>query len=357
MSVIIPAYNISPYLAECLDSILAQTYSNIEVIIAEDCSTDGGATMTIAQSYRRAHPDRVRVVQTPSNGGIVVARSLGLKIAGGDYIVFQDGDDTLHPDTIAKMLEVAQRYDADIVEGECELLHSDGVITRRQSGEPKVFTEEKEIHQLARNLFSPPPTQRCVYGPSPSAWGALFKAELLRRPDVFFPPIPHFLSEDIDFTFRALRRANIVVYYPTSFYCYRYVESSVTHRNCTDMLQRAVASEEYFEQTVREFDPDDQLSMMHVRGYLIGCIISSCRAFLLGNAAMAEKRRWFHQQRRYPVFKTIYEKYPWRRMPLPRRLGFISFYKGRFAVMYAMLRGHQIVAALFKPFSSRKTLS
>lgn len=357
VSVIIPAYNISPYLAECLDSILAQTYRNIEVIVAEDCSADGGATMAIAQSYHKAHPDRVRVVQTPTNSGAVAARTLGLKEADGDYIVFQDGDDTLHAEAIAKMLETAQRYNADIVKVECELLHSDGVITQRQSGQPIVFTDKEEIKQLARNLFSPPPTKHCVCGPSPSVWGALFRMELLRRHELFFPPIPHFLSEDIDFTFRAFRLATSVVYYPTSFYCYRYVDSSTTHKNCSDMLQRAVASAEYFEKTVREFDPDDDLSLMHARGYLIGCIISSCRAYLLGNADMAEKRCWFEQQRHHPIFKTLYETYPWRQMPLPRRLGFISFYKGRFAVMYAMLRGEQIVSRLLRPFSSRKTLS
>ncbi len=357
VSVIIPAYNIAPYLEECLDSILTQTYRNIEVIIAEDCSTDGGATMAIAKTYRQEHPDRVRVAQTPTNGGAVMARTLGLKIATGDYVVFQDGDDKLHCDAIAKMLEVAQRYNADIVKGECELLHSDGVITRCRSDEPVVFTNKEEIHQLARNLFSPPPEKRVASGPSPSACGALFTMELLRRHDVYFPPVPHLLGEDIDFTFRAFRRADTVVYYPTSFYCYRYVGSSTTHKNCSDMLRRAVASEKQFEKTVSEFDPGDTLSKIHVRGYLIGCIISSCRSYLLGNASMAEKRRWFEQQRQEPIFRTIYDEYPWRKMPLPRRMGFISFYKGRFAVMYAMLRGHQIVSGLFKRFSSRKTLS
>lgn len=367
VSVVIPAYKATEFISGCLDSLRAQTHRPLEIIVVDDKSPDDGATIRHTERYAREHdiafdekiakPLSVRVVQNVINGGCGLARAYGLNFVHGEYVIFLDSDDTLHPDAIEKMLDAAVSNDADLVKSEFELLHSDGHVSKVQNQPPRVFTGHDTLLTIARNIFSPPPHIRNINGPNGSTCGVLYRTELLKDPDIFFPPIPRFLSEDYIFTFRVLRKARTMVYYPTSFYRYRFMESSISHAVSADRLERAVAAAEYFEKTVRELEPDDDLSVMHARGYLIGSIISSCTIYLTSNADIKEMRRWFHAQRQIPIFKTLYEEYPWKSLPIARKLGFICFYKGHFYAVYAMIHGRRIAGKLFKPFLSRKTLS
>ena len=89
ISVIVPVYNIREYLERCVESILAQTWENLEVLLVDDGSTDNSGQ--ICEDFARRDV-RIRVVHKP-NGGLVTARKAGLELAEGDYIGFVDGDD------------------------------------------------------------------------------------------------------------------------------------------------------------------------------------------------------------------------------------------------------------------------
>ena len=89
ISVIVPAYNIEPYLGRCLDSLLAQSYPELEIIVTDDGSTDG--TAALLDRYAAEYPQIVAIHQP--NGGVTSARLAALKQATGDYIGFVDGDD------------------------------------------------------------------------------------------------------------------------------------------------------------------------------------------------------------------------------------------------------------------------
>ncbi len=115
--VIIPVYNVKPYLAECLDSVMAQTYKNIVPIAVDDGSTDGCAELL--DDYAARHP-RLQVVHQ-ANGGLSAARNTGLDLAYGEmdpeednYIGFVDSDDYIAPDMYEKLLGALKRDRADI---------------------------------------------------------------------------------------------------------------------------------------------------------------------------------------------------------------------------------------------------
>ncbi len=110
ISIIIPAYNICNELGPCLDSILAQTHTNIEVIIVNDGSKDG--TASVMEHYATLD-SRVKVIHK-ENGGVTSARLRGVREAQGTWIGFVDGDDRIEPQMYAHLLENAQKYDADI---------------------------------------------------------------------------------------------------------------------------------------------------------------------------------------------------------------------------------------------------
>ena len=110
ISVIVPAYNLAPWLGRCLDSILAQTHENIELIVVDDGSQD--ETWSVIEAYARKD-SRIKAIHQ-ENGGVTSARLRGIAEAAGDWIGFVDGDDIVEPQMYARLLENARVHGADI---------------------------------------------------------------------------------------------------------------------------------------------------------------------------------------------------------------------------------------------------
>ena len=121
VSVIIPLYNAEKYIQTCVDSVLNQTLKNIEVIIIDDCSTDKSFELC-KKLY--GEDKRVVLLQQEKNGGPGLARNSGIKRATGKYIAFTDSDDQMIPDTLLKMFNAAEKYNADV-------LHATGFLICR----------------------------------------------------------------------------------------------------------------------------------------------------------------------------------------------------------------------------------
>ena len=111
ISVIVPAYNVEKTIKRTLDSILKQTYSELEVVIIDDGSTDH--TGKIIDWYQKKYPKKIRVFHVP-NEGVTAARMRGVRAAKGTWIGFVDGDDEIDPDMYEKLLKNALKYHADI---------------------------------------------------------------------------------------------------------------------------------------------------------------------------------------------------------------------------------------------------
>ena len=111
ISIVVPAYNIEAYLPRCLDSIMSQTYQNIEIVLVDDGSTD--LSGQIADDYSVQYPGKFQVLHL-ENGGVTQARLTGIATANGEWIGFVDGDDVIEPDMYQRLLKNAQQYGADI---------------------------------------------------------------------------------------------------------------------------------------------------------------------------------------------------------------------------------------------------
>ena len=115
ISVIIPMYNAAEFIAECLDSILLQTFQDFEVIIVDDCSDDN--CVEIAESYREKFGERLSIARTETNsgGGGYVPRNIGLSMASGEYVYFVDADDFILLTALETLYAAAKEHDADVV--------------------------------------------------------------------------------------------------------------------------------------------------------------------------------------------------------------------------------------------------
>ena len=112
VSVIIPIYNVEQYIEKCLDSVINQTYKDLEIICVNDCSPDNSAQILLEYAQRDT---RIKIVNREKNGGLSAARNTGLDEAKGEYVYFIDSDDWIDLDYIEKMVSAITFSKTDVV--------------------------------------------------------------------------------------------------------------------------------------------------------------------------------------------------------------------------------------------------
>lgn len=220
VSIIAPVYNAEKYIHECIESLLAQTYTNIEVILVDDGSIDNCGK--ICDDYA-AKDKRVKVIHQ-KNGGVSVARQTGIIHATGEYSIHVDPDDWVEPNMIGELVAKAKADDADMVI--CDYI-SEGLYsqTYNSSNIPSRFSNDDLIHRL---LFQQ------LHG---SCCNKLIKR--VSTNSVAFTPRHISIYEDLLYNVRLLRQNIKVSYLPKAFYHYR---TSNTNSICNNITDKVIAS-------------------------------------------------------------------------------------------------------------------
>ncbi len=212
ISVIIPVYNVEQYLPYCLDSIIQQTYRNLEILLIDDGSTD--CSGAICENYA-LRDKRIKVIHK-KNGGLSDARNKGLDICSGDYVSFVDADDYVGSDYIEQLYSAICETHAEIAVCDTYKFYDEAKLLSAipQKGPKLLFSniEALEDALYRRNLT--------FY-----ANGKLYKNELFR--EIRFPYDR--LFEDLYTTYKVIYRANQVVYLPLPNYFYRQRTGSIVN--------------------------------------------------------------------------------------------------------------------------------
>ena len=202
VSVILPVYNVEDYLSTCLDSILKQSYKELEIIVVDDGATD--ASGEIADAYTQKD-SRVKVIHK-ENGGVASARNTGLKVAKGDFIVFVDPDDWVTEDHVEFLLKLQQKDNADM----CMTL---SLFTQRGEQQPrKICIKTITPEDAATMLLSP-----YIYVGS---YGKLYRRKWLLENNIWQNE-NIYSGEGLHFTIKAAQYANCVTISNRKIYYYR----------------------------------------------------------------------------------------------------------------------------------------
>lgn len=215
VSVIIPVYNVEPYLREALDSVIHQTYSNLEIIIIDDGSTD--SSKSICDDYAKKD-GRITIVHT-NNNGLSSARNRGLRLFTGEVVTFLDSDDAFRLDFISTMLHAMIRSNADIVL--CKYTVHDTTSKMEQTNEQKtfplseegVFNRKEALRALAENRINT------------ASWNKLYLGRLWK--DIQFPE--DHVYEDVDTTYRIINASATVLVVDEPLYLYRVRLGSISN--------------------------------------------------------------------------------------------------------------------------------
>lgn len=202
VSIIIPVYNVEKYLTECLNSILNQSYQNIEIIIINDGSIDN--SVNIAKQYATID-SRIKIIDQ-KNSGVSAARNKGIEIAKGDYICFADADDYLMPDYIEYLLDLC-------VENNAEIAYTKDMFT--------TFHTEKE-HKHKVTVFTPEKATEEIlcYNVPIGVYSKLFKSSFLYKNKLKFNE-KIYIGEGFNFNIDCFQRANKIVCSNHRIYFYR----------------------------------------------------------------------------------------------------------------------------------------
>lgn len=234
VSVIVPLYNASNHLKDCVDSILSQSYRNIEVILVDDGSTDMSGE--ICDEYAK-QDSRVKIIHKP-NGGAADARNTGIAAATGKYVVFVDSDDFILAGFIECVLCIAERKSADIVVTDFQLY---------REGEPieNIILGDRDLNEAEtlseKNLYDEDfiknETVRFTV-----PWGKICARKLY---DGIVYPVGK-TNEDTHTTWKLMERANKVIYLKKKLYYWRDNPDSVTR--CAFSLSQLSGLEAFQEQ-------------------------------------------------------------------------------------------------------------
>lgn len=209
ISVIIPVYRVEAYLHRCMDSVLAQTYENMEIILVDDGSDDG--CPAICDAYAE-QDGRVRVIHQ-KNAGLSGARNTGIEAAKGSYLAFVDSDDYLASDFLARLYEACVKTGSDMSVCRWEYVKGEA-IPEKGSGETRIFTGR----QMLANLYIPDGAYFVV------AWNKLYKRELF---ETIRYPLGR-IHEDEATTYRIYHQVKQAAYVDASLYGYFVTPSSIT---------------------------------------------------------------------------------------------------------------------------------
>ena len=216
ISIIVPVYNVSKYLRECLDSVCAQEGINSEIIVVDDGSTDGSGE--ICDEYAGKYAN-LKVIHK-QNGGLASARNAGLDVMNGDYVGFVDSDDYIAADMYKILLQAMTKNESKVAC--CS-------YTRVIGG--KLDMMEKPVsapailvgHDIIRSLLL---NKEMIY----AAWNKLYDAKLFK--EVRFPK-ENLPSEDMPCIYKILKSVDKVVYVGVAKYYYRLVMTSITKKEFT----------------------------------------------------------------------------------------------------------------------------
>ena len=263
ISIIVPVYNVEHELSRCVDSILNQSYTNLEVILVDDGSTDRCPSICDAFVMKDR---RVRVIHKP-NGGLSSARNAGLREASGEWILYVDSDDYILNDSCERLIAVGAKYDCDIVSADAIREFNGGreYMVHGSLADGKCYPSRDFIIKTVK------PCE--WYAP---AWLNLYKRSFLIENNLFF--VEGLLHEDMEMQPRVFLAAKTVAYCAYPFY--RYVDRASSIMNASKVDERVTAMEWIYSNWKSKFEAieDGELARA-LNGHLAKCYLHSCCEF------------------------------------------------------------------------------
>lgn len=232
ISIVVPVYNVKAFLPRCMESVLGQTFRELQIILVNDGSTDGSGELCEAYAGK---DERIFVIHQ-ENCGLGAARNAGIDCAVGEYLGFVDSDDYIERDMCQRMYEAAVRTDADMVLAGMQQVGGN-LFSRKNEikkiccfEEEEIFSEEEGRKKLLLGTVGALPGEAEDSRYNFSVCKNLYRRELILKHGLRFPEEREIPSEDVWFELDFLSCVRLAVGIPGAYYCYCRNEASITRK-------------------------------------------------------------------------------------------------------------------------------
>ncbi|MBQ9229379.1 MAG: glycosyltransferase family 2 protein [Eubacterium sp.] len=281
VSIIIPCYNVEKYLDRCLNSVVNQTYQNLEIILIDDGSTDNTPVLCDEWTVK---DKRIKVIHK-ANDGLANARNTGIEVCTGDYVMFTDSDDYVEPDTVEFLLSLSLKYNADVSRCGFYYDYDDGRVEAVNNNDEILLlnSDERMIDLIAGAYMSG------------VAWNKLYSRDIIKKHPY---SKEDGCSEDLMHNFRVYQDIH------TSVFCnqpkYHYVENgaSITHSEfgygAFDIIRARSIMLEHFK--------NDEGIYPHALEWYIKTSLVVLTGCVINNACRDQYETLKHELRQYKLY-------------------------------------------------------
>jgi len=283
ISIIIPIYNVDAYLFQCVDSVLKQTYRDLEIILVNDGSTD--KSQEICESFRKSD-SRVLVITKP-NGGLVSARKAGLRAAKGNYIFYLDGDDWLDLDCLYKYYSCAILHDVDIVLGNFKREFLGNYVLVQNSISSGLYDKNQmKLEVYPKMIYDGNFFQ---HGIRTYSWGKLYKRDVIEKLQAAIPN-EIIVGEDAALIYPAIYRSNKIFIMDYAGCNYRQRSNSILKTVSLDYSREINGLQLLTSFLTKHLDLSDEKSnfLKQLKVYFMSLVVIRTGAFL-GDQSLSEK--------------------------------------------------------------------
>lgn len=319
ISVIVPVYNVEQYLDRCVNSIIHQTYRDLEIILVDDGSPDQCPQMCDEWSKK---DNRIKVIHK-KNGGLSSARNAGLDIASGDYIAFVDSDDYIDNQMLELMLDAAERNNAPVVCCGRIRVTTSTKVEMFTLPQEKIFTGEEAIKEIFLS--------RAV---EEAAWDKLYRAEIFANRRF---PLGE-INEDIVQTINILGSCDRIVHVGRALYYYCENYGSITKSGYNKNKAVVLSHLETIYSYISEMYP----SLIENYCYLEARYCQGLLYLLLSDKRVLDENRADYE-RAYSKFKSAFKTINYgRRMPPKERIKGMLIYTGWYLALHNLKKRNKL---------------
>lgn len=322
ISVIVPIYNVEAYLDRCMQSLLNQTLSDIEIIMVDDESPDN--CPQICEDYKAKYPN-IKVVHK-KNGGLGFARNSGLEVAEGKYVAFIDSDDFVDLDMFQHLYEYAEANDCDAVFCGYNIYRDAEHIRSMQENWDYVLKKGKdEVGQVLLDMVGPKPDYHSDAKLLMSVWRAIYSRNLIEENGLRFVSERIYIAEDIMWHLDFLPYCQCVGLIPQTHYYYCMNGTSLTRTYRADRFEKEL----FLYHTQEEKLHKAQYAENEFRNRLNRQLLMKARACIgqqvnfLQQLGYAKAKNNIREIVNSDEMKVILHTYPYQFLPVRHRLFFL----------------------------------
>lgn len=306
ISVVVPVYRVEKYLQRCVDSICAQTYDNLEIILVDDGSPDKCPQMCDVLMQRDS---RIKVIHK-ENGGLAFARNSGLDIASGVYVIFIDSDDWITPDHIENLYAAVKRTQADVVIGAHTEAFSNGTMRAHPLRlAERVYEGTDIVDKILLPLIGPEPDYPDDIMIQSSSCMNLYRMSIIRKHNLRFISEKYAIAEDMHFNVDYLCHAGRVTAVNETGYCYFQNQTSISRKYDPNRIQRTFRFHQILHEKTAWYGIEERCAFRIDRSYLMKVRV----AIRLITDSMLSKKEKMEQIRgllEHEITRAVLQRYP-----------------------------------------------